>query len=49
MALAAGLVRLGVKPGDVVSVLAPNTAEMFEAHFAVAMAGAVLNTINYQA
>ena len=45
-ALAAGLIRLGVKPGDVVSVLAPNTAEMFEAHFAVAMAGAVLNTIN---
>lgn len=44
--LAAGLVRLGVKPGDVVSVLAPNTAEMFEAHFAIAMAGAVLNTIN---
>jgi fatty-acyl-CoA synthase len=44
--LAAGLVQLGVKPGDVVSVLAPNTAEMFEAHFAVAMAGAVLNTIN---
>ncbi len=47
-ALAAGLVRLGIKPGDVVSVLAPNTAEMFEAHFAVAMAGAVLNTINYR-
>ncbi len=44
--LAAGLVQLGVKPGDVVSVLAPNTAEMFEAQFAVAMAGAVLNTIN---
>jgi fatty-acyl-CoA synthase len=46
VALAASLVRLGVKPGDVVSVLAPNTAEMFEAHFAVGMAGAVLNTIN---
>ena len=44
--LAAGLVRLGVKPGDVVSVLAPNTPEMFEAHFAVSMAGAILNTIN---
>jgi fatty-acyl-CoA synthase len=47
-ALAAGLIRLGVKQGDVVSVLAPNTTEMFEAHFAVAMAGAVLNTINYR-
>jgi fatty-acyl-CoA synthase len=45
---AAGLHAYGVKPGDVVSVLAPNTAEMFEAHFAVAMAGAVLNTINFR-
>ncbi|WP_296743484.1 AMP-binding protein [Mesorhizobium sp.] len=44
--LAAALLDIGVKPGDVVSVLAPNTAEMFEAQFAVAMAGAVLNTIN---
>jgi fatty-acyl-CoA synthase len=46
LGFAASLVKLGVKPGDVVSVLAPNTAEMFECHFAVAMAGAVLNTIN---
>jgi fatty-acyl-CoA synthase len=44
--LAAGLTKLGVNPGDVVSVLAPNTAEMFEAHFGVAQCGAVLNTIN---
>jgi fatty-acyl-CoA synthase len=46
--LAAGLQAQGVEPGDVVSVLAPNTAEMFEAHFGVAMAGAVLNTINFR-
>ncbi len=46
--LAAGLQTRGVKPGDVVSVLAPNTAEMFEAHFGVAMAGGVLNTINFR-
>lgn len=46
LALAAQLVRLGVQRGDIVSVLSPNTAEMFEAQFAVAMAGAVLNTIN---
>jgi fatty-acyl-CoA synthase len=45
---AAGLQTLGIKPGDVVSVLAPNTAEMFEAHFGVAMVGAVLNTINFR-
>ena len=48
LGLAAGLHALGIKPGDVVSVLAPNTAEMFEAHFGVAMAGAVLNTINFR-
>lgn len=47
-AFAARLVELGIQKGDVVSVLSPNTAEMFEAHFAVAMAGAVLNTINYR-
>jgi fatty-acyl-CoA synthase len=46
--LAAGLQAHGVKPGDVVSVLAPNTAEMFEAHFGVAMAGSILNTINFR-
>ncbi|KAL5125274.1 putative acyl-activating enzyme 22 [Glycine soja] len=31
---------------DVVSVLAPNIPAMYEMHFAVPMAGAVLNTIN---
>lgn len=46
--LAAGLEAQGVRPGDVVSILAPNTAEMFEAHFGVAMAGAILNTINFR-
>ena len=38
--------KLGVEKGDVVSVLALNTPEIFEAHYAVNMAGAVLNTIN---
>lgn len=46
LGLAAQLVKLGIRPGEVVSVISPNTAEMFEAQFAVAMAGAVLNTIN---
>ena len=36
----------GVKPGDVVSVLATNRPEMLAAHYAVPMVGAVLNTIN---
>ena len=40
------LVKAGVKPGEVVTVMAPNIPEMFEAHYGVAMAGAVLNTLN---
>ncbi|KAH9316142.1 hypothetical protein KI387_024769, partial [Taxus chinensis] len=35
-----------VTRGDVVSVLAPNVPAQYEMHFAVPMAGAVLNTIN---
>ncbi|KAJ8442201.1 hypothetical protein Cgig2_005141 [Carnegiea gigantea] len=38
--------RLGVVKNDVVSVLAPNIPAVYEMHFAVPMAGAVLNTIN---
>ena len=44
--LASALVKCGVLPGDSVSVVAPNIPAMYEAHFAVPMAGAVLNTIN---
>ncbi|MCP8938746.1 AMP-binding protein [Alsobacter sp. SYSU M60028] len=44
--LGGALVGLGVKPGDVVSVLCPNAAEMLEAHFGVPLAGGVLNAIN---
>ncbi|KAK9115569.1 hypothetical protein Sjap_014516 [Stephania japonica] len=44
--LASSLVSLGIKPGHVVSVLAPNVPPMYELHFAVPMSGAVLNTIN---
>jgi fatty-acyl-CoA synthase len=47
-ALAAGLRRLGVGYGEVVSVLSPNTPAMIEAHFGVPGAGAVLNTINFR-
>lgn len=43
---ASALNKLGIGMGDTVSVLALNTPEIFEAHFAVNMAGAVLNTIN---
>lgn len=44
--LASALVGLGIVPGDTVSVLAPNTPAMLEAHFGVPLAGAVLNAIN---
>ncbi len=45
-AFASQLVAAGVAPGDVVSVLAYNTPELYEAHFGVPLAGAVLNAIN---
>ena len=44
--LASALSRLGITIGDTVSVMSPNTPELFEAHFGVAMAGGVLNAIN---
>lgn len=44
--LAFSLQALNVATNDVVSVLAPNIPAMYEMHFAVPMAGAVLNTIN---
>jgi len=44
--LASSLVRRGVQRGDTVSVLAPNTPAMLEAHFGVPLSGAVLNAIN---
>jgi 3-(methylthio)propionyl---CoA ligase len=44
--LAAALAAVGVGRGDTVAVMAPNIPEMFEAHFGVPMAGAVLNALN---
>src|SRR5450830_76453 len=44
--LASALVRAGIKPLDTVSIIAPNTPAMLEAHFGVLLSGAVLNTIN---
>ncbi|KAK9117981.1 hypothetical protein Scep_016074 [Stephania cephalantha] len=44
--LAYSLQALNIAKNDVVSVLAPNVPAMYEMHFAVPMAGAVLNTIN---
>ncbi|MCL4862659.1 MAG: acyl-CoA synthetase [Caldilineaceae bacterium] len=44
--LASALQRRGIGAGDTVAVMGYNTPEMLELHFAVPMAGAVLNTIN---
>ncbi|NNC38667.1 MAG: long-chain-fatty-acid--CoA ligase [Hyphomonadaceae bacterium] len=44
--VASSINQRGIGKNDTVSVLAFNTPEMFELHFAVAIAGAVLNTIN---
>ncbi len=44
--LASALQARGIGKNDVVSIIAPNIPEMFEATFGVPMAGAVLNPIN---
>ncbi len=46
--LASALSRRGIGRGDTVSVMLPNTPAMYEAHFGVGMAGAVLNALNYR-
>ncbi len=43
---ASALHRYGIGDGDTVSLITTNTPEMYEAHFGVPMAGAVLNSIN---
>ena len=45
-ALASALKSRGVGAGDTVAVMLPNVPAMYEAHFGVPMAGAVLNTLN---
>jgi len=44
--LASALIGRGIGLGDTVAVMAPNTPELYEAHFGVPMAGAVLNALN---
>uniref|UniRef100_A0A6N2K4G6 4-coumarate--CoA ligase n=1 Tax=Salix viminalis TaxID=40686 RepID=A0A6N2K4G6_SALVM len=44
--LASALAHLGISPVDVVAALAPNIPAMYELHFGVPMAGAVLCTLN---
>jgi len=44
--LASALARRGIGTGDTVAAMLANTPEMYECHFGVPMAGAVLNTLN---
>jgi len=44
--LASALRAFGVRDGDAVATMLPNVPAMFEAHFGVPMAGAVLTTLN---
>ncbi len=43
---ASALDKIGIKTGDTVSIMAFNTPEIFEAHYSIPMAGAVINAIN---
>ncbi|HET6934435.1 MAG TPA: AMP-binding protein [Candidatus Angelobacter sp.] len=45
-ALAAGLIALGLKPGDRIGIWSPNTAEWVLTQFASAKAGLILVTVN---
>jgi len=44
--LASALRQRGIGAGDTVATMLPNVPAMYEAHFGVPMAGAVLNTLN---
>jgi fatty-acyl-CoA synthase len=44
--LASALAARGIGRGDTVAAMLPNVPATFEAHFGVAMSGAVLNTLN---
>lgn len=44
--LASALAQRGVRRGDTVAILAPNTPAMLESHLGIPLAGAVINAIN---
>ena len=46
--LASALNKRGIGDGDTVSVMAPNSPPMLEAHYGVPMSGAVLNALNFR-
>ncbi|KAG9443191.1 hypothetical protein H6P81_019045 [Aristolochia fimbriata] len=44
--LASSLAQMGIDRGDVIAALAPNIPALYELHFGVPMAGAILSTLN---
>lgn len=44
--LASALINLGVSKNQTVSIIAPNSLSIFEAHFGIPLSGGVLNAIN---
>ena len=46
--LASAIQALGIQKGETVSVMAPNVPALYEAHFGIPMAGAVLNALNFR-
>ena len=44
--LASALDKHGIRKGDTVAVMLPNTPPMVEAHFGIPVTGAVLNALN---
>lgn len=47
-ALSKGLSKLGVKKGETVAIVCPNTHHYMEAYYACAVAGIVLNPLNFR-
>ena len=43
---ASSLQKKNIKKGDTISIIAHNSSAMYEAHFAIPMIGAIINTIN---
>ncbi len=48
MRLASAMTRLGIRTNEVVAAMLPNTPEMFEMHYGVPMAGAILEPLNFR-
>ena len=46
--LASALNGIGVKKGDTVAIMSPNTPAMLEAHYGIPMTGAVINALNFR-